>query len=78
MPIKSSYRKCAGVMLHRLTRRFRADALVDRELRFIASLRRLLAAWIAPGWPTTRELKENNPVRVPGLRFSVRICIAVS
>jgi hypothetical protein len=29
---KSPYRKCAGVMLHRLTRRFRAGALVDREL----------------------------------------------
>jgi site-specific recombinase XerD len=30
----SPYRKCAGVMLHRLTRRFRVGALVDRELRF--------------------------------------------
>jgi hypothetical protein len=30
---KSPYRKCAGGMLHRLTRRFRAAALVDRELR---------------------------------------------
>ena len=34
---KSPYRKCAGAMLHRLTRRFRAGALVDRVLRFIAS-----------------------------------------
>jgi hypothetical protein len=29
---KSPYRKCAGVMLHRLTPRFRAGALVDRAL----------------------------------------------
>ena len=31
------YRKCAGVMLHRLTRRFRAGALVGRALRFYDS-----------------------------------------
>jgi hypothetical protein len=36
--LSCSYRKCAGVMLHhRLTRRFRAGALVDRELRFFDS-----------------------------------------
>jgi hypothetical protein len=29
---KSPYRKCAGVMLHRLTPRFRSGALVDRAL----------------------------------------------
>jgi hypothetical protein len=31
--VQIPYRNCAGVMLHRLTRRFRAGALVDGELR---------------------------------------------
>ena len=30
--------------------------------------------WITSCLRTTRELNANNPVRVPGLRFSVRIC----
>jgi hypothetical protein len=51
---KSPYRKCAGVMLHRLTRRFRAGALVDRGLRFCDCQQ--LAARITSCLPTIQEL----------------------